>query len=174
MIWFDMDGVLAKWNMDASIEDTHTPGYFLEREPESGAVELIKSLAKEGSPVGIRSAAYKEGTARQDKEAWLKKQGLSTIPLVFTEYGGSKTAGLNGTNHVLIDDFSANLHDWEKSGYTGVKFYNGINGTHGTWSGYSIDHRMPVEKMAVIIKAIHESALKDIKKSSDAYLKPIL
>lgn len=31
---------------------------------------------------------------------------------------------------VLFDDLFANLHEWKAAG---VKCYNGINGTHGTW-----------------------------------------
>ena len=47
VIYVDMDGVVAKWNKYATLEDTHTPGYFYEREPELGLMDCIKKLAKD-------------------------------------------------------------------------------------------------------------------------------
>ena len=44
------------------------------------------------------------------------------------------------TTNILIDDFSKNLHEWEKGkNNIGIKYYNGINGNHGTWKGNSIN-----------------------------------
>lgn len=159
MIWFDQDGVLAKFDLGASEEDLHRELYFYQREPELSAIGLLKKLYDDGYPVGIRGAAYREGTARRDKLCWCSLWGLSHIPFIFVDYGKSKADGLDGGRHLLIDDFTRNLREWEGAGYTGVKFYNGINGTHGTWDGYSIDHKMPVEKMAVIIKAAYNAAV---------------
>lgn len=34
---------------------------------------------------------------------------------------------------ILFDDYSRNLHAWDDAGGTGLKCYNGINGSHGTW-----------------------------------------
>ena len=64
MIYFDMDGVLAKWDTTTSVEDTFRPGYFLAREKEEKVAKLIYLLQEEGYTVTILSAAYEEGTAR--------------------------------------------------------------------------------------------------------------
>ena len=80
MIYFDMDGVLAKWNSAASIEDTFRPGYFLCREEESKVSSLIHLLMSEGYAVSILSAAYAEGTAAADKRQWLKDHGVGDVP----------------------------------------------------------------------------------------------
>lgn len=45
---------------------------------------------------------------------------------------------------VLVDDFTKNLNEWQG---VAVKLYNGINGTHGTWQGFSIHNKMTPDKM---------------------------
>ena len=37
---------------------------------------------------------------------------------------------------ILIDDFSKNLREWHG---VAIKLMNGINGTKGTWCGYSVN-----------------------------------
>lgn len=39
---------------------------------------------------------------------------------------------------VLFDDLSKNLHEWTAAGGKGVKCYNKINDTRGTWRGDGI------------------------------------
>ena len=156
ILYFDMDGVLAKWDPTSSIEDTYQSGYFLEREEETTVKELILGLMRDGYAVSILSAAYEEGTAKQDKKKWLENHGLGEVPAVFVPYGADKNDYVAPGKQVLLDDFSKNLHAWEKAGNTGVKFLNGINGTHGTWKGYIITNRMSAEQMAVVLKAVVE------------------
>jgi 5'(3')-deoxyribonucleotidase len=156
-IFIDMDGVVAKWNTNASIEDTYKPGYFLHRESEEKVVRLIQLLTENEYRIRILSAAYEEGTARADKNKWLLKHAVSA-PAIFVPYGRNKSDYIDrNEKSILIDDFSKNLREWETAGNTGIKFYNGINGTKGTWDGYSIDHRMSTEKMYVIVKAVADS-----------------
>lgn len=158
MIFIDMDGVLAKWE-ETSIEETFKPGYFARREVEGKIAELIHRLMAAGKNVAILSAVYTEGTAWADKESWLKSHGLGDIPRIFVPYGEDKNKYIVPDEHipVLVDDFSKNLHAWTRAGYRGVKFYNGINGHHGTWTGYSIDHRMTVDQMYTVVKAVAEA-----------------
>ncbi len=160
MIYFDMDGVLCQWDPTSSVEDTFQPGYFLSRKEEKGVSKLIRQLKKEGHAVAILSAVYTEGTAYAEKEQWLKDHGLGDITKIFVPYGDDKNKYVGPGDNILVDDFSRNLHAWEKAGYTGVKFYNGINGTHGTWTGYSINRRMPLEKMLTIIRAVAQATKK--------------
>ena len=56
--------------------------------------------------------------------------------------------------NVLLDDYSRNLHEWKAEGNIGCKFYNGINGTHGTWNGYSVSSWMTAEQITAVITDI--------------------
>ena len=52
---------------------------------------------------------------------------------------------------ILVDDYSRNLHAWELAGHVGIKFYNGINGSHGSWKGCAIGSAMSVQEMYDVI-----------------------
>ena len=157
MIYFDMDGVLAKWG-NVSLEDTYKPGYFANRPTETKAAKLIRLLEEKGHEVVILTAAYCEGHARADKMHWLEDNGLGDVPAMMIPYGEDKAACVRPhPDNILVDDFTQNLREWEAAGYTGVKFYNGINGTHGTWDGFSVNDKMTPEKMAVVIDGIAKS-----------------
>ena len=41
-IFIDMDGVLAKWNTEASFEDTFEKGYFLDRLPQENMIAAVR------------------------------------------------------------------------------------------------------------------------------------
>ena len=110
-----MDGVLAKWNSLASQEDTFEKGYFLNRKPDNKAIEYVQNLVNKGNDVCILSHAYQNGYASIEKREWLDNHGLENIPSIFVPYGVPK-----------LDNI-------------GIKYYNGINGNHGTWKGNSIN-----------------------------------
>lgn len=148
--WFDMDGVLAVWNTDASLEDTYKPGYFAERVPEKVAVETVKLLVKEGKDVRILSSTYQNGYAELDKKLWLYKVGLGDVPYVFVPYGEKKEKYIEKSGlAVLIDDFSQNLHSWAKAGarHLAIKFLNGINGTKGSWKSFTVSNKMTADEI---------------------------
>lgn len=154
VIYIDMDGVLAKWNTAASIEDTYQPGYFLMREAEASIKALLQLLQYKGYNVCLLTAAYEEGTAKADKRQWTFKNNIN-VPICFVPYGKNKANYVDKSmKNILIDDFTKNLREWESAGNIGIKFYNGINGTHGTWNGYNINHRMSSYKMLTIVEAI--------------------
>ena len=141
--YVDMDGVLAKWNSLASQEDTFEKGYFLNRKPDNKAIEYVQNLVNKGNDVCILSHAYQNGYASIEKREWLDNNGLENIPSIFVPYGVPKLDYIilrEDTTNILIDDFSKNLHEWEKGkNNIGIKYYNGINGNHGTWKGNSIN-----------------------------------
>ena len=154
-VFVDLDGVLAKWNADASVEDTYAPGFFLTREPEPEAIAAVMLMRKEGLDVYILSCAYQNGLAEAEKDAWLAGVGLSDIPRIFVPYGERKSDYVDEADvNVLLDDYSRNLHEWKADGNIGCKFYNGINGTHGTWNGYSVSSWMTAEQITAVITDI--------------------
>lgn len=157
--FIDMDGVMAKWGED-EFEDTFLPDYFLNRPPEETAINMVKQLRDHGEKVFILSAAYTETNARAEKKEWLRKYGLGDIPVIFSECGYNKADYVpvdDNTDYVLVDDYTKNLDMWEKSGHIGVKFLNGINGSFGNWTGYTVSYRSDGEHLYVALKSIAEA-----------------
>ena len=172
VIWFDMDGVLAKWNEKATIEEVSSPGYFLNCVLEQKVATLIDYLKNYQSEypefqfeIRILTSVYQNGYAQKEKEQWLKNHKID-VPVTFVPYGESKFKFVNEDDtNILVDDFGKNLKEWIQNGFIGVKFYNGINDrprmifdSEGTgtliqdsWIGPSIDYRMSVRDMASVI-----------------------
>ena len=48
IVYIDMDGVLCRWNTEASVEDTFEDGYFLGREEETAVKDMILALMRDG------------------------------------------------------------------------------------------------------------------------------
>lgn len=148
VIYVDMDGVLAKWNTEATLADTQQRGYFAAREPEEKMVSLVKTLRKLGVNVCILSAVYMNGYAAEEKNEWLNRVFDKSLERIFIPYGECKADYIaSGSDSYLIDDYTENLRQWENAGSNAVKFYNGINGTKGTWKGKSINRDMTVGEM---------------------------
>ena len=145
MLYIDMDGVLAVWDSRASVADTKQPGYFLARICQENMAEALRELARLRVPVAILSAVYRDGTAAEDKTAWLFAHGLGEIPRIFVPYGSRKTdcAGPG----ILVDDYTKNLREWAAEGRPAVKFRNQVNGTHGTWTGLAVSADWPAEQL---------------------------
>lgn len=147
-LYFDMDGVLAKWNPNVSTEDTFKKGYFLNREPDTLMVELAKEMRNQpGVRVYILTAVYDNGYAEEEKKQWLINNGLSNFSFINVPYGLDKALAIKqSVKSFLIDDYSVNLHNWEKrKNFVGIKYYNGINGTNGTWTGDVLCYDMLLE-----------------------------
>lgn len=155
--YVDMDGVLAKWDVNASIEETFQRGYFLNREPDYDAIKCVKNLITAKCDVTILSHAYQNGYAESEKIQWLNKYGLGNLKRIFVPYGVPKLNYVmlnpDTTINYLIDDFTKNLREWESTeNNIGIKYYNGINGTHGTWKGMSINSDKKPNRLQTIIK----------------------
>ena len=157
--YIDMDGVLCKWDPNASVEETFEEGYFLKREPDEKIVNLIKDLRDDGKSVSILSSVYENGICAAEKAIWLSKNGLGKIPQIFVPYGQRKEDYVNKEDfNVLLDDFTDNLMSWQRSGNLGFKYLNGINGTKGKWTGDTVNCRMSWPQIKRAIVAISEYA----------------
>ena len=149
MIYFDMDGTLATWNWVGP--DVWTkPGYFENLAPYKNVCDAVRILLNRGIEVGILSAVL-DDLRTEEKNNWLDKNLPEVKNRVFIPYGKSKNAFLNSSSDVLIDDYSANLHEW---GGIGIKCKNGLNGTKGTWKGFVISKEQDPEFIADTIQAI--------------------
>ncbi len=151
-IFFDADGVIAKWNPEGKWQEE---GYFLALTPEWEVVGLIKALKKAGYNVNILTC-YPTESAKKEKIAWFKKVGLEEVPQIYVPYGQNKAEYIKemADKNILIDDYSHNLHEWRKAGNIGIKFFNGINGTNGTWKGLAISCMQSIEEMAKTILSV--------------------
>ena len=172
--FFDMDGVLAKWNAAASEEETHMPGYFASREYDLSALALVAMLKAAGEKVCVLSAVYEDDHSAAEKKQWLQSAGIGDVDAIFVPYGANKHDYIQGIIEngfpVLIDDYSRNLSAWEDQGYLSIKYMNGINNMPkvtvmdgvihvraDTWPGYSIDARMTTRQMYTAVTAISEA-----------------
>lgn len=101
------------------------------------------------------SSVFNDDHSISEKKEWLAKY-LPEIPeenQIFVPYGESKSDYIldKSSEDVLLDDFTKNLNEWHRKA---VKIYNGINGTKGTWKGYSIHSNMVPDKLLLQFDAI--------------------
>lgn len=150
--FIDMDGVLATWE-NASLEEMTSPGFFISRKVDENVCAMVKHLLEKQETEGIEVyilSSYLLPISKEEKIQWNDKH--TQIPLdrqIYVPYGENKAAALECVGgiregDVLLDDFTKNLNEWPG---VAVKLYNGINGTHGTWQGFSIHNRMTPDKM---------------------------
>ncbi|MBO4861333.1 MAG: hypothetical protein J5535_00345 [Firmicutes bacterium] len=140
-VFFDMDGVLAEYRY-VPYADMLQEGYFRDLAPQEEAVKAIKKLAEDpGLEVWTLSAVIEENPyALEEKKNWLAEQlgdSMNSIKSVFPFCGTSKRDAVPGgirPTDILIDDYNANLRDWETQAVS-IKFLNGINNRHGSWKG---------------------------------------
>lgn len=142
-LYVDMDGTLAEWKAAKKVEDLLKEGYFLNLAPNQNVVDAIRRLISMGADVKILSHFLSESRyAAAEKRAWVQKH-LPEIPaaniwlaachLPKTQCILVHGKTMNGA--VLLDDYTKNLTEWAAAGGTATKLLNGVNGTHGTWTG---------------------------------------
>jgi hypothetical protein len=156
VIYFDMDGVLAEWEVGCTYEKTWTERYFLYRDLEVSVRDAVLLLMEAGFECSALSAAYEEGTAREDKYNWLNNNGLTEMPRLFVPCGKNKADFIEpkeNTTYILLDDYNFNLNGWESAkkdcgNFIAVKFLNGINGGSDVWQGRTIHHKSSGEIIA--------------------------
>ncbi len=158
-VFFDMDGVLAEYlqGQESRLWDQY---YFRDLPPVTEAIKAAKELQK-FCDVYVCSAVLADSKyALQEKKDWCDKF-LSFIPRenrIFTVVGKPKSEFIPGgidENSILIDDFSKNLHQWNKDGGPAIKFMNGINGNYGSWKGLTASN---ADEIVSAVKACAEVA----------------
>lgn len=150
MIFVDMDGTLNFFEQESSIEEITSKGYFRSRKPIPKVVAAIRYLAdKIPNEVCILSSVFQDDHSASEKQEWLKEYLPEVRQAVFVPYGMKKSGYIEQfldrkltCQDYLIDDFSKNLHEWTG---IGIKLYNDINGTKGTWNGYSVHYNCSPE-----------------------------
>ena len=175
-IFFDMDGTLAEWrnitfsadikrpeDIEEAVKKLNeillTPGYFRSLLPYENVVEAVKILIGGGFNVHIASCAMnhedKNGPAGE-KLDWissyipeLPRENIHIIP------NGADKAKFLGISEgdVLVDDYTKNLSEWERSGGVSVKLLNDVNEKKGTWSGRAVSYSTAPEKIATGIES---------------------
>lgn len=171
MLWFDMDGVICKYERDAYLpkNPNMTPAfitkdehYFATCKPDVKALNVMTRLVFGGVPVGVCSSVWQDDKRIRDEQItdklkWIERNlkdlfaaGFD-IPVVFSGYSKSaaiKAAGLwesTAENNILVDDYRKNLEQWTKEGAVAVKYLNHIN---SPWNGLQVSCDSSAEEIA--------------------------
>ena len=161
MIYFDMDGVLAKYYTLEELGDLskiNKRGYFRNLPPIEKGVELLKTTA-EYVDVGICSAVLSEKInpyAKEEKLDWLKEHiGRAYITsVIFTPCVGEKAKFVPtfSKSDVLIDDQLDNVLDWKKKGgkaflFSADKVIPDVSTANRLHAGMSVEQMVAILKM---------------------------
>ena len=157
--FFDLDGVLAVWQ-DVPQESLTQKGYFSSIPIQENVVAAFRLLEQlPDIELYILSCVFQDSHSESDKKAWVAEHlNLPEERQLYCpcgsrkEYALEKIGGIRPSD-VLIDDYTQNLRYW--AGIP-IKFYNGINGTNGTWNGIGVYFAMQPETIA---KQIYEMAV---------------
>lgn len=167
-LFVDMDGTLATWRSAASYEDLFQKGYFRHLPPYQAVVEAVEKLVRAGIQTYILSAYLEESPyAAPEKIEWAKEfapfirpNDRLLVPTGIKKADFVEQCVLEGerlnADCFLLDDYSANLHEWKEAGGTGIKLINGVNGNNGTWKDSTVSRFESAEKIAKQISYIME------------------
>ena len=176
IIYFDMDGVLVKYDRNGYITSPSNPippflqpngHYFLNLEPDEKAIKTLELLNKE-LKVKVLTALPKKGSLFLehviDKITWLKKYcpfinpetqfiataiNKETIAKSIIDYDNLGFSNFS-INHILIDDYNNNLNNWVYKGGTALKYSNGVN-SEDSYDGIVLDQSMTAENIFDLI-----------------------
>lgn len=174
MIYFDMDGVLFRFDFDGytgkPVPEFKKLGshYFLHREPVSVALQLFK-YCLEAFPLDtyVLTSVCAEPEIRHEQvidkiESLYRVAPEFDIGSHFIACAGDKRNNIIAIREmslthrdVLIDDYNPNLYKWIWSGGSAIKFLNGVN-SHKSWHSYTLhctsDHI--VEDFQVVLSKV--------------------
>ena len=168
--YIDMDGTLAVWDVTSTKEETHLPGYFLERELDPYVAAIINKLIDDGEDVSVLTAVYGRRAAKE-KRQWLNHHGFGHVRMVAVPCGVPKQSAIHEdgeTVNVLFDDYSVNLKAWQnpRENRIGIKYHNGINGTNGSWKGFAVD-KLDLDEAVMVLKTAGYDNQHFIRQMSD-------
>lgn len=180
-IYFDMDGVIAKYDRWAYVpgdngkmpfEDLNAH-YFRTLKPDEKMLKVLSEMVERSGAldsnyeVFILSKLSRDPDLYKgqhlDKTKWLKEHAPS-FPLknfyTTTDSKADIAAEIAGREldrvDVLIDDYNGNLEEWEQRGGLGVKYINGIN-SENSFSGNKIRKiHTANEIVSILEKAIND------------------
>lgn len=134
-LFWDMDGTLAVWNPDATVEELFSKGYFLNREAETKLCKIAEKLSAMYESYILTACMEGSDYLIPEKKVWISRFVPNFYQKVlFVPCGVSKAKFVSDVFHrelsdrdVLIDDHSPNLLQWQDDGGTGIKWCNAIN-----------------------------------------------
>lgn len=148
--FFDMDGTLARFYKDKNcLTNMSKENYFAKLLPYGHLVNFVKLLIQRGEKVYILSACVPTKYCAQEKIGWIKKfiPDMPIENILLLECGQSKSETVKNIfytdivpNMILIDDYSANIYDWEQNGGTAIKFINEVNNGSGKNYNYKFSN----------------------------------
>lgn len=163
-LFVDMDGTLAVFTPVDTLETLYEQGYYANLAPHENVIQGVRQFLQENedTEVYIMSSVLADSPyALDEKNAWLDKYlpEIDQDHRIYPPCGQSKAEyvpeGIKETDF-LLDDYSANLHQWESSGGCGIKLMNGINGSKGSWMGNRIEHRLTANHIKDCLEAVTE------------------
>ena len=178
LLFVDMDGTLAEWNtsLPKFAKEIFMPGYFKDRPAYPMVAQAIRLLICSGAlEVFVISSVIDEPHVIADKNSWLDEHipEVDNDHRIFCKCGENKAHKVREATGrfdgycVLLDDYSVNLHQWEKSGGTAIKFLNGINGSKGSWKGAKLSRfasnptELKDKLLAAIVLELHEKGARN-------------
>lgn len=179
MLYFDLDGVIAKYDKSMYIGDEpkfiKEPFHsFIELEADEYMHELFEMCCDFFTDeTYIMSAVYSgdmEVALAQmtAKLQWLRNKfpKFDLTHVIFTSSQGkplhlSKIKDMALTSRdILIDDFNRNLYAWSIAGGTAIKYVNGINHAE-TWDGLCISE---IDNPINVTKILHNYLVGGVSK----------
>jgi 5'(3')-deoxyribonucleotidase len=168
MIFFDMDGTLAKFYYDKQcLEHMYEERYFLTLKPYKLVDYVRKLVTNTNADVGILSACIESKYCEREKLAWLEKylpELVGQHRILFTHVGENKAqvakrwaekVAPDTKQIILIDDYSQNIYDFERAGMVGIKFLNGINNKTDKTYQYKVRTTKQLHKLLTDLNEIN-------------------
>lgn len=135
-IFVDMDGVVAKWNTEATMEEVFGKGYFRHLPPNQTMINNVESLMDDYEVFILSKSVY---GAIEDKYEWLKEHMpfIDSEHIIFVPLACNKEDFIPAFREtdVLLDDYTPNLESFRG---VGVNVCNGINHEDGKRLNVSI------------------------------------
>lgn len=180
-IYFDMDGVLAKYDRNAYMEDPETHERLFETKNKhyfryvpaddkmtNVLFHLTDEIHHQKSGIDIKthviSTLSKKSSAfieqYDDKVAWLR-DNIKNFPTeeFYPALGEKRDIAVLirgkklNTTDILIDDYNVNLKSWRDAGGTAIKYLNGVNSAE-SWDGPYIDQAMSSSEIIRMLEVL--------------------